>query len=120
MAMTTPALYSSSAGVNSLQRSQNTRQSSNYSLSMTNNGGTPSSSNNHHRKSAVELLAESKAFYVKSETVRGRTQTLPLLSHSRNRHRNERANLQSSLCKYCCFLALILSRVLEWKKAFSF
>ncbi|XP_044742971.1 uncharacterized protein LOC123305345 [Chrysoperla carnea] len=97
MAMTTPALYSSSAGVNSLQRSQNTRQSSNYSLSMTNNGGAPSSSNNHHRKSAVELLAETKAFYVKSETVRGRTQTLPLLSHSRNRHRNERANLQSSL-----------------------
>lgn len=30
------------------------------------------------RKSAVEMLAESKAFYVKSETVLDRKQELPL------------------------------------------
>lgn len=41
-------------------------------------GGSLSSSATNKRKSAVELLAESKAFYVKSETVLDRKQELPL------------------------------------------
>lgn len=39
---------------------------------------TKSQSMRSKRKSAVELLAESKAFYVKSETVRDSQQVLPL------------------------------------------
>lgn len=41
-------------------------------------GSLSSSTTNNKRKSAVELLAESKAFYVKSETVLDRKQELPL------------------------------------------
>lgn len=41
-------------------------------------GSLSSSATNNKRKSAVELLAESKAFYVKSETVLDRKQELPL------------------------------------------
>lgn len=40
--------------------------------------GSLTSSGNSKRKSAVEMLAESKAFYVKSETVLDRKQELPL------------------------------------------
>lgn len=41
-------------------------------------GSLSSSTMNNKRKSAVELLAESKAFYVKSEMVLDRKQELPL------------------------------------------
>lgn len=40
--------------------------------------GSLTSSGNSKRKSAVEMLAESKAYYVKSETVLDRKQELPL------------------------------------------
>lgn len=104
MAMTsTPTLYASGAN-NIQQRNPHHRNSQpNYS-----SNGTDNSSSHQYRKSAVELLAESKAFYVKSETVRGRTQTLPLSTQTRARHRtntvNERCpNLQSGICKYLYF-----------------
>lgn len=43
---------------------------------------TKSQSMRAKRKSAVELLAESKPFYVKSEIVRDTTQQLPARPHS--------------------------------------
>lgn len=43
---------------------------------------TKSQSMRAKRKSAVELLAESKPFYVKSEIVRDTTQQLPIRPHS--------------------------------------
>lgn len=64
---------------------------------------------NTKRKSAVELLAESKPYYVKSENVLDKKQQLLYQSmrtpFATKTNTNTNTNLPSSTCKYfpCCF-----------------
>ncbi|XP_050293634.1 protein FAM110B [Anthonomus grandis grandis] len=66
---------------------------------------TKSQSMRAKRKSAVELLAESKPFYVKSEVVRDNTQQLPLRPHSNvggygTYNRSKSVQVTSTSCVY--------------------